>query len=389
MILNQNKNPLKAIIPKDVELGDIVVEQGERVVGSRCKETESILLKKWGLLRMDRKKILMIGAFSRPNFGDVLLGRLFHDLFVEKGYDVYFAFNSNAVIKECDYKKANFSTFLKVDYAFYVGGGYLSEPPGNVTRWAISRYVKLFFIGDLLKLLFKKYSIIGVGAGPINGFFSKFLIKRLVAKAEHVIVRDSLSKATLNNLIINKDIDVGADLVLNLNQLLYIQKKEIPQKKIGLHLSPNRDDINIIILNFFKDEDAWIIEDHSGTLSSLIKKYPIISEKYLNRLIDYKGHEDFIDVINDFEFVLTSKLHVGIVSAVLGKRICSLPYHKKVLRFYEDIGRADLCLDGNGYGNDKLLIHIEYCLSADSVTLDAFDPERKTKLFDFVNNFEI
>ena len=49
-------------------------------------------------------------------------------------------------------------------------------------------------------------------------------------------------------------------------------------------------------------------------------------------------------MLQEFDLVITTKLHVGIVSWVLGTPVCSIAAHSKTIRFYRQIRRDQFCV---------------------------------------------
>jgi len=61
--------------------------------------------------------------------------------------------------------------------------------------------------------------------------------------------------------------------------------------------------------------------------------------------VPYRGHWEFVSLLDRLDMIFTSKLHVGIVSSTLGKNVVAVPYHSKTVRFYNQIGNGDRCLN--------------------------------------------
>jgi hypothetical protein len=57
----------------------------------------------------------------------------------------------------------------------------------------------------------------------------------------------------------------------------------------------------------------------------------------------YQSPFHLIERLNGASVVVTTKLHVGICAAVMGKTVLSFYAHPKTLRFYRQLEREDLC----------------------------------------------
>ncbi|TLP36817.1 polysaccharide pyruvyl transferase family protein [Arcobacter arenosus] len=328
------------------------------------------------------KNITMIGALWTSNFGDVLLADLLYKKAKEVGFKVRFYNVSEKVLNELNAENATFKELINSDYLMFIAGGYLSEPPSNVSRWALSRYKKIFMYADIFKLLGKKYYIVDVGAGAIENPLSKFILKRFVENAEDVILRDSKSLETFKNLGSKKDIKLSIDYALSIsnNKEHYATNEK---REVALHLSSHKPKLNDYILKYFDNAnyDTWFIEDHFGEYEKIKNLNPQIEKILKNKIIRYTNYENFIKTLNSFDFILTSKLHVGILSSALNKKICSFPYHGKVINYYKEVGYSDLCCE-NILNEEDCFKHLKYCLNSDPVHIK----EDILKRLEIVNN---
>lgn len=316
------------------------------------------------------KKIVMIGALWTSNFGDVLLADLFYKSVKKSGHSVKFFGAIKEVLDELNAENATFKELISSDILMFIGGGYLSEPPNNTTRWILSRYKKIYMYADLFNLLRKDYYILDVGAGPINNSLSKYILKRFCSSAKSLIVRDSGSVKALKGIGVKNEIKLSIDFAISLSKQREAYAVKV-DKHIALHLSSRKHDLNKVIIGYFmeKDLNVWFIEDHAGEYEKILKISPELNKLVADRVILYKNYNSFIKMLNSFEFILTSKLHVGIVASVFQKKVCSFPYHGKVINYYKEINREDVCLEYTN-NNNEIIQHIEKCLKSEKIILN-------------------
>jgi polysaccharide pyruvyl transferase WcaK-like protein len=321
---------------------------------------------------MNSKKIVgIVGAIWTSNFGDVLLAKLLKDKIESLGHEVYFLNASDAVLSElrCSSKSINVG---QCDYVLFCGGGYFSEPPGNSYKWALSRYKLLFRFATECYLKRIPYSIIGVGAGPIKSFLAKAVIKHVCKHAKVVALRDKESIHAVNKLLPQLDIVQVADYVLSLKDKMDLPITKNRRFRVGIHMTVNgKAKIPAIIeyLNQVDDNyELYFVEDHPGEYERVSLIYPEVKPIFSEKVLQYKDVDTFILDINKLNYVVTSKLHVGIVAAALNKRICSLPYHAKVERLYDSFGRDDLCL-AKSLSNNEISQHLMSCEKSKEVVI--------------------
>lgn len=320
-------------------------------------------------------KIAIVGALWANNYGDVLLAKLLKDKLVSLGHSIILPNATTKIRNELDLGNVNHTYLNDVDYVLFCGGGYFSEPPGNSVKWALSRTRALFKYAVWCKAKKIPYSIIGVGAGPLNSFFSRFIVRRVCIGSEIVLARDTISYDTIKGLSPKIKLEQVSDLVLSLKDLYEDidskSRKTDTKRKIGIHITCNASDVIIPILNYieshFDEYDFTLIEDNPGEYQRLCTAYPNVKSLLKNKL-EYSSVDQFTIGISNFDAVITSKLHVGIVAAAFNKVICSLPYHAKVERLYSDLGRSELVLN-RFEDKNEISAHIEECLKSQPVSI--------------------
>lgn len=316
------------------------------------------------------KKIAIFGALWTPNFGDVLLAKMFKDEFLKYGCDVKFPNASEAVKRKLD-SRGSFYDLLAADTVVFCGGGYFSEPPGLRAKWAFSRYKRLFWVATFCRVFRKPYWVLGVGAGPLKSRVSRWMVKHVCRGAKLVAVRDHESRRVVSEVSGSSNVLLVADYVLTMKERKAPVCSNPP--KLGLHITINAKATIPVLLDYMVrfggNYDLYFIEDHSGEYEKVRSVFPRVREMFGANVIKYKNDTNgFIDQIDRLDYIITNKLHVGILSCVLKKHVCSFPYHDKVERFYEEIGRKELFLKWDG-DKDKAFAHLDQFLVSSRVTI--------------------
>jgi polysaccharide pyruvyl transferase WcaK-like protein len=332
-------------------------------------------------------RIAIVGALWASNFGDVLLAKIIKCQLVGLGHEIIMPNASEQVKSEVGLGLESFS-LSNSDLLIFCGGGYFSEPPGNSLKWVVSRYKALFKYATYCQLKGIPYDIIGVGAGPVNSRLARFIISHVCSKADSILLRDKISVDTIKGINPNLEIKEVSDLVLSINDTYKLDPPCNARKKIGVHLTLNADaQIGPILTFIHKNEtkvDFYLIEDNPGEYKRIVNKYPIIETLFDNKVLSYTGVDEFIYSLNTLDILITSKLHVGIIGAALNKVVCSMPYHAKVKRLYEELGRSELVLDDFD-SNSKIEKHLNNCINSEPITIPQLMIEKSRLIVEHIN----
>lgn len=313
------------------------------------------------------KRIAIVGALWTSNFGDVLLAKLFVEGLRKNGCEVSLP-NASKEVKSAVGVCGDEFSLAEADGVVFCGGGYFSEPPYRWSRWALSRYKLLYRYATYCKLVKKPYWILGVGAGPIRSPLSKLFIRHVCLGAEVVAVRDAVSVEAIRGVAGIEPVKV-ADYALSLKERI-TESREV-KGRVGIHITKNGHRSIPGLLEYLssrKELDIYFVEDHVGEYEKVVSVFPEIETICLGGVIKYRNVESFINSINELEYVVTNKLHVGIVGCALGKKVCSLPYHEKVERFYHEIGRPELHFSEFDSKSDYMA-HLDRFFNSESVQL--------------------
>lgn len=315
------------------------------------------------------------GSYYNKNFGDYLLLKIVQDELTSDS-EVVFPFSRSIV--RTDFKgstrKVKLSDFFNAKVCIFGGGGYLGEPPKNVTKWSINFIWRHFLPFLVLRTFGIKVKIIGAGFGPISKTWLKPLVKIMLKSADKVMLRDIESINYAKSICFSVDYTLVTDLAQNegyLNEL--IGKHNIKEEKnyIAFHagLAIEGEEGKAL---YTKVEEMC----HSGMHITVFSDSPahnkeVQDKKLLSLLgldfgekisfVEYTNPESVLKVIKNSCGVITGKLHVGIVASTFGKPVLSIPLHHKTIRYYRDINRVDSCwtsAEGINSLNNKIELFI-------------------------------
>ena len=306
-------------------------------------------------------KILLNGATAGTNYGDFLFAKMFQDRVAEPvgientyWYDSRFAYSDFYKKHLANYKKYKLS---EIDALVYISGGYFC---GDDKMWKhyVIRFLSYFVIG--LRCMSRKipYGIFGVEVGRSKSRIIHAIASKILRKAQIVIVRNRASYDYATSFGV-KNVICTADSVFAMKESLFAdaceneQLKACSKKCLLLHINPQKERNHVIkekvvpIMNAFlcnHPEYAVVISadqfyaEQDEALEDMAQQLQcdvIIKNRYDDPLALCK-------VIQSVDTVVTTKLHVGIVGAKLGKSVISFSGHtEKISRLYDELGEKE------------------------------------------------
>lgn len=312
-------------------------------------------------------KILLHGADNNSNFGDVLFAHLFYKKCLEAGFESvdFMQFPKYGIgefcRKELPYSRnLSIPQMLQSDALILISGGYFGEDQ-STTKEILKRYFRYFLPARIFQMTGKPVYILGVGGGPlISPFLQKKAVK-LWSNATHIRVRENETKDYFVKYGVTKDIVVTSDTAQ------VITPECLPKLEIEVDLQKRFGDKKLIMLHLVMkpENDRLVAENIVPALKRFVSENPeygiVIAPDFVrNRddmlnletvkalginncyLYDYYDSWQMCALLNKMEVVITTKLHVGIVGAALGKSVVSFPAHReKTQRYYRQIGEED------------------------------------------------
>lgn len=320
-------------------------------------------------------KVLVHGSYFSNNFGDTLLVKLMCDYVssIVGRENVRLAVSGDVEEqKDIGFEVIFEDEMSSVTHIIYAGGGYFGEPRGGYIKkikWSIRNYNR--HLSWLPLYRGASIAFFGVGFGPLSNSIFRRNVLKLLDKSNFVYLRDVESKMYLESYRGGIVSNVCVDMALSLKR----GDKAAREKKIALHIGElSTEEIAKVCLSL---KEIFFSEDNEFSLEVIFDNKKARSDKVLRNYRDaitsvfgnhdvvfreYLGFSELVDRLNKYSLVITSKLHVGIVSIALGGKVVSIPNHQKTYRLYKQLSLTKFCIDR------KRLLHSDdfcdalYCL---------------------------
>lgn len=329
--------------------------------------------------------IALQGYVFSKNFGDVLLRVMFERWLREAGADtVVLPVVPDHLRAEyvADYYGLN--SMKKASAIVLYGGGYLGASSVDEVSWndtAMSRY------GEVMKAALDRnlpIAVLGVGVGPLpKGSFSD-LLGRVFDVAKVVVVRDSASFEAARAISTNPAIETLSDAAFALRSQIPMPAK---QDRVALHLTGKfaeteivhafaegieRSTIGYPVSIVRDDKKVWTLKDRVKSLlgREVDRDWMRVKSVFSTRdtsigEMAYQDVEQFVRELASSRFVITTKLHVGLVALTYGVPVLALPVHQKTVRMYSFLGIADCLLPATGLTAEVIADRINYVSAMD------------------------
>jgi polysaccharide pyruvyl transferase WcaK-like protein len=322
-------------------------------------------------------QIAVHGSYFTNNFGDTLLVRLTCDMvagFV--GRENVFLARPGKVVEQADigYPVVAPDTIRRIDLLIFAGGGYFAEGSEPILRrWKASRRAHRRHLAWLPLYRHAEKAVIGVGVGPLTFPVMRRDVGRLFRSATRTLVRDRESFEFCQAYGFGRDVQQCVDLALSLPRTVGARAG------VALHLPETSDahmDVVLRSLAAFERgryaEDLRIIYDGPhNPRSTFHERLQSRAETVLGRrlpVVFYADHRTLTEELAGYELVVTSKLHVGIVTIAQGGRAVAVPHHPKTRRLYRQLGLSAYCIEPARLGEAEL--------GAALAALPRFEPDR-------------
>lgn len=323
----------------------------------------------------DTEYVAVHCSYFGDNYGDTLFVIETVNYLVQNGVprdNIVLPFASKRVLEQVGVSKTGLFNLIKCKYVIFSGGGYFGEPGTGVFKWNL-RFLLRHGLAIFMTGIFGKKTIVsGVGVGPISFSFNRKVIKWFFNKASFVSVRDTDSYNFCINRLGLSNCILSTDAIIYPTNKISFKRLDRDKKVIGVHLpmlndSKTLEEISIslkkaqdsfgyefiLFLDFYKPSFVNPIEKHFSNLDVQYKTY------------SYDGANELTKFLSGLDAVLTTKLHVGIVTTSLGLPAFSLYVHDKTPKYY------------------KLINKLSWCSK-----FEDFNPVQLYCFFDFINNNE-
>jgi polysaccharide pyruvyl transferase WcaK-like protein len=253
-------------------------------------------------------------------------------------------------IRELPTKKHGIINLLRSKCLIYCGGGYFGEQPKHKVKWSIRNFCRHIVIGIIAVSRNIPIAIIGVEFGPLSiSWFRKWVVW-LAKRAQVVVVRNDDSKKFLeHNGVYNVAESVDAVLTImppnnhkNNNDVLI----HIPNIRYAPEQYMTFTKVLIKALSCKGIKNVTFIEDTCGQyLTGYESLFSLFDNANIRHsVLSYSGTESLVERISDADYVISTKLHVGITGAAMNKNVLAIYNHPKTQRFHKQIGNDANCL---------------------------------------------
>lgn len=318
---------------------------------------------------MKQNIISLHGSYFGKNYGDILLVNLFAKWIRSScpNTEINMPLGARSTAPDLDYDTTGIMNLLRSKALIFCGGGYFGEKPKHYQRWAIRNFKRHGIIGLLAVLFHIPFAIIGVEFGPISScWFRKFCIW-LAKHASVVVVRNEESLNFLSYNGISNAV-LSADAVLTLSDVIKPNNNnniEVPNIVIHMDIiTVSYLDSTLLLIKSitdaaketFSDFNLLIISDGTERWfdqPSFVPVLTYLSQNKINyKIYPYETCQKLIDIINSSQYIITTKLHVGITSLALGKNTFSVWTHPKTPRLHKMAENEHNCVALSAIGSD-------------------------------------
>ncbi len=310
--------------------------------------------------------VMLHGATDRgsTNFGDFLYGNELYRICSDCAPEA----------KVCYYNESDFFKTYTTGYQtekfkirdsdllVYIPGGYFTEPCQATLKRRLINFRRYMPFG-LAGLFYKKaIAIVGLGAGNIHTPFLKWPLRWILKRAALVTVRDDISRNELLRFKPKAGVENYGDMILSIDMMSLAQSTSRTQA-----IGQKADELGKKILVVHYNHSAEALALFADTLQqfrslhpeylfvvasdSVIEKDEELFARFQTMLsgdcvhYSYSNPFELIELLNLSDLVLTCKLHLGVVSCMLGKSVVSAAEdYRKTSRFYDQIEQSGRCV---------------------------------------------
>jgi exopolysaccharide biosynthesis predicted pyruvyltransferase EpsI len=306
-------------------------------------------------------KVVVHGSYFVNNFGDTLLIKLLCDkvaMYVGEDNIRLAIHGDKSEQISIGYPVIRKEEMDDVSDVFFSGGGYFGEP--NVSwlrkwRWAFRNYKRHFSWNK--PFYNSRFHIIGVGVGPIENIFYRALVRKFFNRCDNILVRDNESKNYCSEYFPElENVDLCVDLALGTPNL------DLEKNKIAIHLDTSDSSVIYDVLLYMKErlsehseKKITLIFDNNVSFSEkTITKYKKELDKagYCDSEFEFEEYKDYstlIETLSSSELVITSKLHVGILTISQFGKVIAIPNHSKTKRLYSQLSISEFCIERSAF----------------------------------------
>lgn len=301
------------------------------------------------------------------NFGDELLTEMYHSWIREAVPGVEVVHLSIPQIGRLS--QSQVASLRSAGSLIFTGGGYFAD--GDVgSRHVLRKHLRALRNRQVYWPVFQaaqrgavSVAVFGLEVGPLANPFYRRSVRRILTGARTVVVRNKQSEVAVKQLCGRaKSVSVHMDAALAVATTQIATK--VPDRRyssdgttrVGLHIHSLRDEREITAYReivdlirqhvspaetrFYYIHDQRKRDRHPGRS---IRTERVVKAEYPDVVsISYDSARETVQRVAELDFLVTTKLHMGIVARSLGVPVLATGRHPKIGRFFESIGESDL-----------------------------------------------
>ena len=325
--------------------------------------------------------VVLHGFLHGANFGDLLFAHLFYRACQSAGCGAVDFWQTpwygigERCRKEIGYetRKGLFSCLRADAFVLISGGCFGYGEEDRVRRWKkrmclhLKRYMRFVLPARIFQLMGKPVYVLGVGGGPLAPSWFRAALVRMLNRAAVIHVRDEETGRCLVAYGVKVPVRVTTDtanvidgrMVPELVDGAALEAFAAGRRLMFVHLDPrgflnDRFVENVLpgLLAFLDGHTEYAVavgfDDYCGgdAESNLRGQEAVhlLQRRHKVFFFDYCDCWQMCAFLNRVDFVVTTKLHVGVLAAALGKSVLSFPLvFEKTARYYRQIGEIDRC----------------------------------------------
>jgi len=277
-----------------------------------------------------------------------VVNRSIYNCFSKPFFGLYISPRKNPIKAFINLKREK-EFYSKKDLYICGGATILSDCP-----WYSLRTIDIALKAGAKTILF------GVGMAEIKDKSAIPFIKKICNKLEDIYVRDNFVKRRLENIGIEANkikICYDSALILNPSENFkvekYLNNEQIEKyynhyTNIGITLSGERDIINRSPINDIKKIIKFLIKKYNANIFlvptntrkgmdiDLMEK--LLGDENISLIEQEFSPEDLIAFMKNFSFVISSRLHMNILSSIVGTPSIGLVRNSKIIDFAKLLG---------------------------------------------------
>ncbi|MEE0716208.1 MAG: polysaccharide pyruvyl transferase family protein [Eubacterium sp.] len=315
-------------------------------------------------------KILLNGATGGTNFGDFLFAEAFQQEVGKLiGKDNVHWYESRYTLSKFFKKYLKYDktyNLSEIDGLLCISGGYFCGNDRTIKNYII-RYLMYFRL--CIKCIQKKIpiAIIGIEIGIPRNILMRKIQGYILKRCSMLVVRNKESFNNLKAYGVENAVcttDTAHAIVENLG---LNDKTAQDCKKLFIHIDPSCinsqkkliNPINIFLSNHPEYKVYLGTDQKRKNEEELVEYLKLIKCEY-KQLVPYHYPTQLCTTLNEMDFIITPKLHVGIVGATLSKSVVSFSIHtEKIRRFYNQLNEEERTLSMNDFDDNKALAMLE------------------------------